>query len=77
MPPSWGMSSIYNDQGQVIPVTVLKFDIWRVTQIKTKEKDGYTAIQIGSRPKSERKSKSFSKGSFKTFWFFNKCDFSM
>lgn len=50
-----GMSSVY-EKGRLIPVTVLKFDTWKVTQIKTKEKDGYTAVQVGFRPKSRRKS---------------------
>lgn len=57
-----GMSSIYNKQGQIVPVTVLKFDTWKVTQIKTREKDGYTAIQLGSKPKSQRKSNLAQKG---------------
>lgn len=43
-----GMSSIYTEGGQFIPVTVLKIGEWKVTQIKTKEKDGYNAIQISS-----------------------------
>ena len=64
-----GMSSIYNDQGQMVPVTVLKFDIWRVTQVKTKERDGYTAIQLGSHPKSERKSSLPGKGHLKLSGF--------
>ena len=64
-----GMSSIYNDQGQMIPVTVLKFETWKVTQIKTKEKDGYTAIQLGSGPKSEKKSNLPQKGHLKLSGF--------
>ena len=64
-----GMSSIYNNQGQIVPVTVLKFDTWKVTQIKTKEKDGYAAIQLGSRPKSERKSNLAQKGHLKPSGF--------
>jgi large subunit ribosomal protein L3 len=43
-----GMSSVYTEAGLNIPVTVLKIDTWQVTQIKTKEKDGYNAIQITS-----------------------------
>jgi large subunit ribosomal protein L3 len=43
-----GMSSVYTEAGLNIPVTVLKIDTWKVTQIKTKEKDGYNAIQITS-----------------------------
>ena len=64
-----GMSSVYNDQGQIVPVTVLRFDTWKVTQIKTKEKDGYNAIQLGSRPKSERKSNLSQKGHLKPSGF--------
>ena len=64
-----GMSSVYSDQGQMVPVTVLRFDTWKVTQIKTKEKDGYTAIQLGSKPKSERKSNLPQKGHLKLSGF--------
>ena len=41
-----GMSSVYNEAGQIIPVTVLKVEPWKVTQVKTKEKDGYNSLQI-------------------------------
>jgi large subunit ribosomal protein L3 len=41
-----GMSSVYNEAGQIIPVTVLKVDAWKVTQVKTKETDGYNSLQI-------------------------------
>ena len=64
-----GMSSVYSAQGQMLPVTVLRFDTWKVTQIKTKEKDGYTAIQLGSKPKSERKSNLPQKGHLKPSGF--------
>ena len=43
-----GMSQIISDNGEVSSVTLLKVDSNVVTQIKTKEKDGYSAIQIGS-----------------------------
>lgn len=43
-----GMSSVYTEGGQLIPVTVLKLGSWKVTQVKTVEKDGYNAIQITS-----------------------------
>lgn len=45
-----GMSSVYTDNGESIPVTVLKMEAWVVSQVKTADKDGYTAIQIASRP---------------------------
>jgi large subunit ribosomal protein L3 len=42
-----GMTQIFNDRGQIIPVTVLEVGPCFVTQIKTSERDGYTAIQLG------------------------------
>jgi large subunit ribosomal protein L3 len=41
-----GMSQIYED-GKAIPVTILEAEPGVITQIKTKEKDGYNAIQVG------------------------------
>jgi large subunit ribosomal protein L3 len=41
-----GMSSVYNEDGQIIPVTVLKVEAWKVTQVKTTETDGYNSLQI-------------------------------
>lgn len=41
-----GMTQVFDDQSRVIPVTVIKAGPCRVTQIKTNEKDGYTAIQL-------------------------------
>lgn len=41
------MTQIFKDDGTVIPVTVLEAGPCVVTQLKTKEKDGYTAIQLG------------------------------
>jgi large subunit ribosomal protein L3 len=42
-----GMTHIYDEAGISIPVTVLEVGPCRVTQIRTKETDGYTAIQLG------------------------------
>lgn len=42
-----GMTQIFDETGNVIPVTVLKVGPCIVTQIKTKSKDGYNAIQVG------------------------------
>ena len=41
------MTAIYDDKGVRIPVTVLECKPWTVTAIKTIEKDGYEAVQIG------------------------------
>jgi large subunit ribosomal protein L3 len=42
-----GMTQIFDQSGNIIPVTILKVGPCIVTQIKTTEKDGYNAIQIG------------------------------
>jgi large subunit ribosomal protein L3 len=42
-----GMTSVYNDAGQQLPVTVLVVENCQVVSQKTKEKDGYTALQLG------------------------------
>ena len=42
-----GMTQVFSREGKILPVTVLEVGPCVVTQIKTKEKDGYTAIQMG------------------------------
>jgi large subunit ribosomal protein L3 len=42
-----GMTQIFDDRGEVIPVTVIEAGPCYVTQIKTLERDGYTAVQLG------------------------------
>ena len=42
-----GMTQIFNEDGQLIPVTVLQAGPCVVTQVKTEENDGYEAVQIG------------------------------
>lgn len=42
-----GMTRIYNDAGDHIPVTVLRLENCQVVAQKTKEKDGYSAVQLG------------------------------
>ena len=42
-----GMTRIFDESGNIIPITILKVGPCIVTQIKTKLKDGYNAIQIG------------------------------
>lgn len=41
-----GMTRIFNEEGQSIPVSVIEISNNRVTQVKTKESDGYQAIQV-------------------------------
>ncbi len=42
-----GMTQIFDEQGRAIPVTVIEAGPCYVTQIRTQEKDGYTAVQLG------------------------------
>ncbi len=42
-----GMTRIFNEAGEHVPVTVLKLDEVQVTGVRTKEKDGYNAVQVG------------------------------
>ena len=42
-----GMTQVFNDKGEIIPVTVLEVGPCFVTQIKSPEKEGYSAIQMG------------------------------
>lgn len=42
-----GMTQVFDDEGRAIPVTVVQAGPCTVTQVKTQETDGYSAIQIG------------------------------
>ncbi len=42
-----GMTQVWNDDNTVVPVTVLAADTNVVTQIRTRETDGYSAVQLG------------------------------
>jgi len=42
-----GMTQIFNENGSLIPVTVLQAGPCAVTQVKTVENDGYSAVQVG------------------------------
>ena len=57
-----GMTSVFDDAGQVIPCTVIEAGPCFVTQIKTKERDGYEAIQLGFEEKPERLVRRPQKG---------------
>ncbi len=42
-----GMTRVFNEQGEHVPVTVLKLDTVQVLGVRTKDKDGYNAVQVG------------------------------
>ena len=50
-----GMTQIFDEEGKVIPVTAIEVGPCTVTQIKTVEQDGYTAVQLGFGEVKERK----------------------
>ena len=43
-----GTSSFFNDDGTVVPITIIKIDDCIVSEIRTKEKNGYFALQLAS-----------------------------
>ena len=49
-----GMTQIFNEDGMLVPVTVLQAGPCVVTQIKTAENDGYSAVQVGFVDKKEK-----------------------
>ncbi len=60
------MSQIFDREGNVIPVTIIEAGPCYVTQLKTKDKDGYEAVQIGfERLKEKKMTKSKEKKPFK------------
>jgi len=60
-----GMTQIYDEQGVVIPVTVVKVNPTVVTQVKTEAVDGYNAIQVGTVAAKEKHLTKAQIGHFK------------
>jgi len=49
-----GMTQVYNDEGVVVPVTVIEAGPCVVTQVRTPDRDGYSAVQLGFGDKPRR-----------------------
>ena len=60
-----GMTQIFDENGKVVPVTVIEAGPCVVTQIKTEEKDGYDAIQVGFDDIREKLVNKPKQGQFK------------
>ena len=60
-----GMTQVYDDQGKVLPVTVIQAGPCSVTQIKTEETDGYNSIQLGFDDIKKSRQKAPAVGHFK------------
>jgi len=59
-----GMTQIFTEEGHVIPVTAIEVGPCVITQIKTVEQDGYTAVQLGFGDVKENKLTKPVKGKF-------------
>ena len=57
-----GMTQVFRTNGEVVPVTVIEVEPNVVTQIKTKDNDGYEAIQLGFSTKREKLATKASVG---------------
>ena len=60
-----GMTSIFNEQGKNIPCTVIELGPCVVTQVRTEEVDGYSALQLGFDDKAEKRATNAALGHFK------------
>jgi len=60
-----GMTRLFNETGEVVPVTVVEAGPCPIVQVKTKENDGYEAIQIGFGEKKESRTNKPDRGRFK------------
>ena len=70
-----GMAQLFDEKGNVIPVTVIEAGPCRLTQLKTKEKDGYAAFQLGFIPKKKRVKKTEKGKEFRYLKEFKNGDF--
>ena len=59
-----GMTSIFDEQGKNVPCTVIEAGPCVVTQVRTVENDGYSAIQLAYEDKKEKHSNKAEKGHF-------------
>ena len=59
-----GMTRVYDTKGRIRPVTVIEAGGNRILQVKTKEKDGYSAVQVGFGDQKEHRITKGLKGHF-------------
>src|SRR5207302_7812344 len=57
-----GMTQVYDDKGQMSPVTVLQIGPCPVLQVRSAETDGYHALQLGYMDKARRKATRAERG---------------
>ncbi len=66
-----GMSTMYDDKGEAVPVTVLKYEPWVVSAVRTPEKNGYAAVQIACRPQRAARATKAGTAAMKAAGFEN------
>lgn len=59
-----GMTRVYNDAGEHVPVTVLRVENCQVVSHRTAEKDGYTALQLGAGSAKPKNTSKAMRGHF-------------
>jgi large subunit ribosomal protein L3 len=57
-----GMTQVYDDRGQIVPVTVIQAGPCQVLQLRTLERDGYQAVQLGYLDKPRRLARRSERG---------------
>uniref|UniRef100_A0A832I6G8 Large ribosomal subunit protein uL3 n=1 Tax=Eiseniibacteriota bacterium TaxID=2212470 RepID=A0A832I6G8_UNCEI len=60
-----GMTQVFSDQGEAVPVTVIEAGPCTVTEVRTRERDGYTAVQLGFGTNKEKRFTRPVLGQFK------------
>jgi len=60
-----GMTSVYSAEGKATPCTVIEAGPCVVTQVKTQDRDGYEAVQLGFGERKEKNTPNALKGHFK------------
>ena len=60
-----GMTSVYSAEGKNLPCTLIEASPCVITQIKTEEKDGYKAVQLGYGERKDKHTTNALKGHFK------------
>lgn len=72
-----GMTQVFSDNNKVVPVTVIDLNNWVVTNIKSIERDGYNAIQIGlvrNKYSDQQFSESWLKKPMQYFYVLNEIE---
>src|SRR5215213_2656720 len=57
-----GMTQVYDEKGQIAPVTVLQVGPCPILQVRDQERDGYDAVQLGFLDKARRKAIRAERG---------------